>query len=908
MLRLLTLTLFLISTGLILVCTTDARTSNFNDINWAKPGDNVEAGMIYIKINQDIAPLELKTFDGIPMTGIPSLDAIADAFGVYTISKTYQMKTPPKDPNIPDLSHFYTVFFPEEFGPFTLIETYESCSEVEFAEFVSINRFFYTPNDTRFRNQWHLTHCGLPGAWDVSHGSEEIVIGIVDNGLDMDIDRFLTVHEDFRINLWQNPGEDLNDDGECTWEDDFNDEDDDENGFTDDFHGWDFTNNDNWPDDEWGEDGGHGTHVAGCASADTDNETGIAAPGFNCQLMISAHYNPSDPEGGIYFGYRGIEYCGANGANVINISWGYYGEPNRTEESAVNYAQSQGAIIFAAAGNENQHERREDARRSYPCGYDYVIGVGACDTRDHKADFSTYGDFTDLVAPGVSILSAWPRNSYAPAPGTSMASPIAAGIGALMLSVEPNLDATELLAWMQRTAVDISDVGDNADYPGIVYRVNADFLLNSTNPRYEISEWGFIETEGDDDGYIDRNETISLNMTIANLEGYTDGEDVTISLESDDRWIEIETDEIAISDINAGDSYELWEDEYPTFSVSSRSPIHYTTFTLRINSNDDYTQVVELPMTIRHPLYLLVDDDDGNRMNEYYEEDLMTRPIVHENWDIQTDGLPTQEKINEYSFVIWETGNSQDPLSEAEQNLISGYLNNSGYLLISGQYIGDAHGETDFHRNYLKTNHQDDDASGTRIFGVDDNPMTDGLDLLLVGGGGAGNGRESPSSMEPIGGAEAILHYDNDDTDVAGIYYAGDYHLVYLGFALEAVSGNANTTLRREAVERILDYFYELGVSEDHQTAIPMSFELGQPHPNPFNARTSVQVKTPYSAAYALEVMDLTGRRVALLHDGPAMQGIRTYHWNARNVPAGVYLINLKWTEGSIARKVVLIK
>ncbi len=883
----------------------DSRAGAFDKYNWIKPGDNVEAGQIYIKISRDIAPLEPATFDGIVMTGDPELDAVADAFGVYRILKTYHMETTPDDPTIPDLSRYYYVYFPAEFGPLALIEAYEDCENVQFAEPVPIMMPCYIPNDTRYRNQWHLDHCNLPDAWDVSHGSDEVVIGIVDSGLDMDIDGWFTIHEDFPQNLWINPEEDIDHDGEITF-DDWDGEDNDDNGYIDDFYGWNFTRNSNWPDDIWGAEDGHGTHVAGIASAATDNETGVSGAGFNCKLMITAHFDPQDPDGGVLRAYEGVEYCADNGADVINMSWGRFGGYINSHADAIAYAIRQGAILFAGAGNDSVEDNRHDRQHFYPCAYEGVIGVGASDSDDHKANFSTWGDYTDLIAPGVSILSTFPRNDYRIEQGTSMSSPFAAGIGALMLSVEPDLSPSELLEWMQRTAVDISDL--NEDYPGIVYRVDAGYLLQSTKPKWELTEWRTIEVEGDGDGIIERNEVISIPATFSNLEGYADAHNVTVRLVNDDPFIHIRTGEINIGDIRNGEELDLWEDQYPTFHISGNSPIHYTTFSLVVNSDEDWEVVFELPMTIRQPNYLLVDDDNGGNFETFYESNLMERPIVHDMWHIADDGLPSQDFLDSYNYIVWETGNDESPLTGEEQVLISNYLDQDGYLLLSGQYIGNDIGGTDFHQNYLKARHVADDAGSARLSGVEGNPITDGMDVLLIGGGGAGNGRLSPSAMEPVGGAETILTYTGDEAYTGGIYYGGDYHLVYLGFALEAVGDGGRTTSRLELLESILDRFYELGVEDDNYAAQPMSFEMGSPHPNPFNARTSVQIDVPQSAEYVLEVLNLTGRRVAVLHDGPAMPGRHTFYWNAEGKPAGMYLFNLRWTGGSLARKVVLVK
>ncbi len=897
---------FLFVSGLLsLNLTVEANSGNIDDLNWAKPGWNVEAGQIYIQVLNEAAPLTIAVYDGIVMTGNPDLDAVADAFGVYRIEKTYRMKRPPDDPSRVDLSRYYTVYFPEEYGPFDLIEAFDSCEEVVLAEFVTINRKFYIPNDERYEDQWHLPHCNLPDAWDVSHGSEEIVIGIVDTGLDMNIDEFYTVHEDFRANLWINEEEDIAEPfGEIT-DHDWNEEDDDDNDYTDDFHGWNFSHNSNWPDDRWGPENGHGTYVAGLASAATDNEVGISSPGFNCKLMITAHYDPDDPEGGLVRSYLGIEYCADNGADIINLSWGAYARPSQVERDVIDHAIQEGSIIFAAAGNDNREDREDNQERVYPCAYDGVIGVAASDDEDHKSGISDYGDHVDLVAPGVSMLSTFPRNDYDDYQGTSMSSPFVAGIAALMLSVEPDLNTGSLLEWMQRTAVDISDL--NEDYPGIVYRVDAGYLLQSTKPMWELVEWSAIEVDGDGDGIVERNETIALALTLANEEGYADANNVVITLENDDEYVHITTGEVNIGDIDSGDEYDLLEDQYPVFNVAGHSPIHYSTFTLRISSDEDWQVEYELLITIRQPQYLLVDDDNGDDFETYYHDDMMQRPIVHDTWHISDDGLPSQELLDSYNFVVWETGNDTTPLTVDEQTLIGNYLDNDGYLLLSGQFIGDDIGESDFHRNYLKAQHFADNADRLRLSGADGHPITDGMDVLLVGD--AGNGRLSPSAMEPINGAETILTYTGDDGYIGGVCYEGDYHLVYLGFALEAVGdGVGGTTSRQELLESILDRFYNLGVEGDYAATRPVSFEMGTPYPNPFNARTSVRVDVPYSMKYILEVLDLTGRRIDVLHDGSVMPGVHTYHWNTEGMPAGVYLFNLSWVNGSLVRKAVLVK
>lgn len=876
------------------------------DYSWMRPGENVEADRIYLKIHSQYAPLEVKVFGGLVHTGNSALDAVADAFGVYRIEKTFMMEATPADPKVPDLSRYYTAFFPEAYGPVRLIEAYEACPEVEFAEWITIDRVDYIPNDARFRGQWHLSHCGFPGAWDISAGSPSVVIGIVDSGIDMPFDDMgdWSIHEDLEPNLWVNPGEDIDHNGIMTL-DDWDGQDNDRNGYADDFFGWDLTGRDNWPHDEWARRGGlaHGTHVAGIASAATDNEIGVSGAGFNCRLMIAACYDYRS-DGYIDNGYNGIEYCGRNRADIINCSWGSNSAPNRTQMAVVNYARSQGSIIFAAMGNDTIYDHRGLQLHHYPACYDGVIAVAACDSRDDKVLFSNWGDYVDLVAPGEAILSTFTNNDYRSFPGTSMASPLAAGLGALMLS-SMRLNEVQLLDRMQRTAIDIS--ARNQQYVGIRYRINAEELLNSSQPRFELLEWEIDEWNGNHDGRADPLEHIFFNITLRNRSFFTNANNVRISLSNPDSTLIIGNQIRLLGNINTQQSVAMFGQERLSFYVQWFSKPHYTTFTIRITADGGFEQTFEKSMTIGHPHYLLVDDDDGSTFESYYKQDLDQRPVVHDMWSMQDNGDLTAEYLQGYTAVIWAAGNARNPLTVSEQAVISAYLNGGGYLLLTGQFIGDDLGNTDFHRDVLRARHITDNTNGSQLFGEPGGPC-EGMRLLLVGGAGAGNGRISPSAMEPLNGARPLLNYDNG-SGVGGIIYTGQYGLVYLGFALEGVSGMGGTTPRTVFIERLLDLFYQLTAPDEPAAELlSSSVHLSPAYPNPFNGLTEFRVELPYAADYRLEVVDAAGHQTTLLHIGGATAGMHQYFWNASAQPAGIYFIRLSHPAGTRLQKVVLVK
>lgn len=873
-----------------------------DDMSWVIPGKTVYDDELYVKINSGISPIEVKVYDGIAQTGIPALDIINLNYGIYEFRKSFIIIDRVRaNPRAADLDRWYTIRFPNDFDLFDILEAFSNCSQVELAELSTIYHKIYSPNDDLVQNQWYLSKCELSSAWDVSQGSEEIIVGIVDDGMDMNAEgeNSLVIHEDIADNIWINFGEDIDEDGIITL-DDWDGEDNDNNGYADDFHGWDYGGRDNWPDDFHGD--GHGTHVGGLASAVADNEVGVAGAGFSCKLMIAAAYDRGNPDN-VRYGYEGIVYCASNGADIINLSWGSDSGPFGRSQEVIEFALGEGVAIFAGAGNDNVFDNVNRNRHFYPCAYDGVFGVGASDQSDNKADFSNFGDYIDIVAPGVSMISTYPRNEYANLQGTSMSSPFAAGIGALMLSVRPNLTANELLEKMQLTSVDILEEDGPA---GIQYRVNAGDLLNSTHPEFELISWDIHEWNGNQNGRAEPGESISLMFNIGNREGYEDAHGLTLHLENDDEAVSIIRTDRAIGNLAGGEIIELDRNRGMSFRVRRSEP-HYTTFRLTVNSDEGWESVFELNLTLGHPYYLLM-DDDSEGIQEYFEADLDSISIVHDTWNIEEDWFPSQEWLNAFSFVVWETGNSRDPLSDDEQALIGNYLEAGGSLLIIGQYIGDDHGDTEFFTNYLHSEHIADNVDVPQVAGVDGHPVSEGMEFLLIGGAAAGN-NDSPSALSPLEGAETIFTYPQAEGS-AGIYFSnGTYQVIYLGFALEAAAGLGGTTSRSEFIQTALQRFYEVGVSDDNsKITLPMDYFLSQAYPNPFNSTTSMQLSLPIRDNIKLQAIDLRGRTVSVLYDGWLNSGTHNFSWSVKDQAAGVYFMRFNWDGGSQSRRLVLLK
>ncbi len=290
------------------------------------------------------------------------------------------------------------------------------------------------PNDFEFGRQWGLHNSGQDSgmvgadihaleAWQYVQGDQGITVAIIDTGVDY-------YHPDLEANLWINPGETPG-----------NDQDDDQNGYMNDIHGFDFVSRDGDPMDDLG----HGTHVAGIIGAVNNNGIGISGVCRSVRLMAVKAFDASG-SATLADVVEGIRYAVDNGAKIINASWGQ-SQSSRALEETVQQATRAGVLIVAAGGNERAK------KASYPAAIPEALGVAATDNRDRRGDFSNYGEGIDIAAPGVKIFSTLPDAGYENMSGTSMAAPFVSGAAALVLQMSPDVQVGDLVEVL-RNAVD----------------------------------------------------------------------------------------------------------------------------------------------------------------------------------------------------------------------------------------------------------------------------------------------------------------------------------------------------------------------------------------------------------------------------------------------------------------------
>ncbi|NHN41408.1 S8 family serine peptidase [Halorubellus sp. JP-L1] len=384
-----------------------------------------------------------------------------------------------------------------------------------------------TPNDELLDEQYAPQQVRAPTAYDTTSGSSDVTISVVDQGVYYD-------HPDLQSRFGSVKGKD-------------------------------FVDSDSDPAPDSMADEYHGTHVAGIASATTDNTTGIA--GISDSTLLSGRALSEEGSGSTADIAEAVRWSADQGADVINLSLGGGGYTD-TMKNAVSYAVSNGALPICAAGNDGS------SSVSYPAAYSECVAVSAVDSNEQLASFSQYGDKCDVAAPGVDVLSCWTEDQstyggkYNKISGTSMACPAASGVAALGLAAEPGLSPNELRNRLKNTAVDIglseqeqgagrvdaanivdAGTGGGNDGPSASFTVNpssptagesATFdASGSSDPDGSISsyEWDF------GDGSTDGGESVShtygsagdysVSLTVTDDDGATDTATETVSVQSD---------------------------------------------------------------------------------------------------------------------------------------------------------------------------------------------------------------------------------------------------------------------------------------------------------------------------------------------------------------------------------------
>jgi serine protease len=393
-----------------------------------------------------------------------------------------------RNPKLVDLSLMYTISVQNCAFPQKLVSELFNKGYFEYVEEKVFPQLLYTPNDPSISQQYHIALIQALEGFDIQQGDTNVVVGITDTGAEL-------LHPELQPQIKYNYNDPL--DGT----------DNDNDGFIDNFRGWDLGSGDNNPSPDGCATCSHGVHVSGLSSAATDNNIGIAGTGFKCKFLPVKIQNAS---GALNAAYEGIVYAADHGCRIINCSWGG-NSGGQYGQDIVNYATfNKNSLVIAAAGNNGNNGL------FYPASFQNVLSVAATDNFDLKWVQSNYGYKIDICAPGVNVYSTWVNSGYTSSSGTSMAAPVVSGVAALVLSQFPNLTALQIGEQLKNTADSIEYLSSNSDFVGYLGagRVNLFRALSlSNNPAVQITQHQF--SDNNDNVFIN-SDTVRLTATFKN--------------------------------------------------------------------------------------------------------------------------------------------------------------------------------------------------------------------------------------------------------------------------------------------------------------------------------------------------------------------------------------------------------
>lgn len=469
---------------------------------------------------------------------------------------------------------------------------------VEYAEPNYIRQPRVLPNDPLLGYSWALSNTGqvvpgldstqtttrltgVPGmdlqlqqAWDITKGSKNVAVAIIDDGIDLD-------HPDLRDNIWVNSGE-VASDGI----------DNDNNDYIDDTHGWDIADNDNDPNHQPEND--HGSSVAGATGAVGNNGTGVSGAAWNVSLM-AVRTDFSDAAN-----IASIDYAIKNGADIVNASWGS-AMPSQALADAVTRMEQAGVLLVVAAGNS---QLNNDYVTDYPSGYlnSNVVSVTSSNPDGTPTAWAHIGQTSvDIAAPGVGVfLPIFPDNTfgstdengnrlppgslYGYTDGTSFSAPYVAGVAALLKTRYPQADHRELKA---RLLAGVRPFSNNWEYlnAGNGHSSALRSLQANPAPLLVINKITTKDEQGAANNHYVKDQTYTLDITLENL--WKTAGNVSATLKTADAFVHIKTDNISYGTIT---NNMLKSQNALRFSLTEDPGERPLRFVLSLSADNGYTE------------------------------------------------------------------------------------------------------------------------------------------------------------------------------------------------------------------------------------------------------------------------------------------------------------------------------
>jgi len=536
----------------------------------ADASDRVIPGMVVVKLknNSSSNQRQVRSFDLLSVQGVLHTEPVR--------------KLPSNARHSPSiLDGIFWVTLDDSVDPIQMCNQLLHYEEVEYAEVLLNESLFFTPNDPSAQpvsgNQGYLGVIKAYEAWEITKGRSDIVIGVVDSGMDM-------VHQDLSSKYFINTNE----------APEANGIDDDDNGYIDDINGYDFADHDANAQADGNQ---HGTHVGGIAGAATNNGIGIAGVGFESKLAPLKGFTTV---GTISTGvWEAVYYAAENGYDVLNLSFGSAGNYNQFIQDLINYCVlEKNVVVVAAAGNTNAD------LDFYPASYENVLSVAGTTLTDTKWSSGSYGHHVDITAPAQSIYSTQNNNTYNSDSGSSHATPQVAGAAALVKSVFTQYNARQIMEQLRVTSDDIYGVTGNSAYSYKlgkgrlnVYRA----VTESTSRSLRITDFSFDNGFGNHAFYGD---TVRLQFDVINFLAGVNSPAISLISESPHASMEQHTLNLGAfqtmeSKSTTGIKLVLAENTPPSTKINLR-------FTMQEGSYSDFQNV----SLVTNPNYVEFGNDD----------------------------------------------------------------------------------------------------------------------------------------------------------------------------------------------------------------------------------------------------------------------------------------------------------
>jgi serine protease len=790
--------------------------------------------------------------------------------------------------------------------------------------------------------QYHLDIINAYAAWDIAPDASEVVVAVIDNGFDMD-------HPDLIDAYWVNSAEDNGSTGV----------DDDQNGYVDDTTGWNFYENNNNPDAPVGVYADyHGTHCAGLIGATQDNGIGIAGVAPGCRVMTLR-----SGEGRIVINpVEAMIYAIDNGADVVSMSF-TGSNISVLEKAVVDYAVSRDVIMVAAAGNSGS-----GSFPGYPASYEGVISVAWSDPDDVFASLSNHGVWVNIVAPGSMIYSTMINNSssggYGFASGTSMSTPIVAGVVAMLKAQNPEISYNQALARISQGSLPMER---NVNHTNDSYcgRIDAWRTLVSDRPTILFKRLSYMEPDGD--YIIEPGEWADVLIDLELIGQNAEQVDLTLLSLDQDVVVTQATrhfDGLSVGEFTAGIlEVEVGQNASRgahklALAINADSWIDTIKFNLPVDPHWRNHKAGEMTVSVTDVGsignwdYNINSDDvaDGVRL-----EGEAAGFLYHGSVIILSDfGVFDAVNYNNqpYDFETTEDGNIREGeyqsgrttytakyiSKQGEQGVVEIKQNSTSYPNGSNFVIFDFDVTN---RLYATMSHWIGVFCDWDIFPLQTNTVKYEEDLRLsymVGASGACGivslDDWSISGVTAIDNGEFMqngfsdeekwdLMLGNEAPQTAEV--PKDYsHMIAVELGSIATDSTKNAKFaivagktEEEMLQAANDVWGEVGreIPSNNMTLVPEELVITSAYPNPFNSSINITIATPEKTNLSLKIYDILGREVIEIYsDLPKAGGATSrFIWNGKNssgidVASGVYFVRAKQGTASSISKVLLSK